>query len=176
MDSTTLANKHLPKSRLTATFIRSLNHIATAGLTDTPGQYRTEPARINNSSHTPTETENIADEVGEFCVFIKENWDMYTALELAAYALWRIVWIHPFSDGNGRTADAVGYFILCRKLESWLPGKEIIPKYWHANRDDRYYDALKSADARGINSPESVTDLTDLMSRALLNQLKSAKL
>lgn len=176
LDITTLSNKHLPASRLSAQFIKDLNQIATAGLCENPGQYRTEPARINNSQHQPIHPNEIADEIGNLCVFVKENWNRYDPFTLASYVLWRLVWIHPFEDGNGRTADAVSYFILCRKLESWLPGKNIIPTYWHDNRDDRYYAALKAADAKNENSPKSVSQLSTLMKRALMNQLKSANL
>jgi len=163
-------------SRLSGQLIRDLNAIATSGLCDTPGVYRQDVASINNSTHKPPEANNITSQMGDLCVFVTEHWDKYDAFELASYVLWRLVWIHPFSDGNGRTADAVSYYILCRKLETWLPGKHIIPKYWHANRDNRYYDALKSADKLGINSPESVSDLVSLMKKALMNQLKSANL
>lgn len=163
-------------SRLSGQLIREFNTIATAGLCDTPGTYRQEEASINNSIHEPPDIDEIAEEIGNLCVFVREHWDDYDPFELASYVLWRIVWIHPFSDGNGRTADAVSYYILCRKLETWLPGKYIIPKYWHDNRDTRYYDALKAADKIGLNTPESVEDLARLMKSALMNQLKSANL
>jgi hypothetical protein len=33
-----------------------------------------------------------------------DNWVTKDPLHLSAYVLWRINWIHPFADGNGRTA------------------------------------------------------------------------
>jgi hypothetical protein len=38
--------------------------------------------------------------------------------ELAAYGLWRLNWIHPFVEGNGRTARAVCYFTSMRPVGS----------------------------------------------------------
>jgi hypothetical protein len=32
-----------------------------------------------------------------------------TAIHLAAYLMWRLNWIHPFADGNGRTARMTSY-------------------------------------------------------------------
>ncbi len=41
----------------------------------------------------------------EFISVIHENWDIMTdPTTLAAYTLWRINWIHPFIEGNGRTS------------------------------------------------------------------------
>ena len=54
--------------------------------------------------------------------YINENWADLSPLHLAAYAMWRLTWIHPFEDGNGRTARAVSYFVLCVKYGRWLPG------------------------------------------------------
>ena len=47
-------------------------------------------------------------------------------LFVAAYVLWRICWIHPFDDGNGRTARAASYFVLCQRL--WLEPSRAIPQ------------------------------------------------
>jgi len=43
----------------------------------------------------------------------------------AAYALWRLNWIHPFCQGNGRTSRALAYFVLCLKYEKWFPGAPV---------------------------------------------------
>jgi hypothetical protein len=38
--------------------------------------------------------------------------------------MWRTNWVHPFDDGNGRTARAASYLVLCVKLGYRLPGKK----------------------------------------------------
>jgi Fic family protein len=51
-----------------------------------------------------------------FFSIIHENW---TILEhptgLAAFAFWNLNWIHPFIEGNGRTARAACYDLICIK-------------------------------------------------------------
>lgn len=34
-------------------------------------------------------------------------------VEAAAYVAWRLTWIHPYCDGNGRTSRAAAYAVLC---------------------------------------------------------------
>src|SRR4051794_35819408 len=51
----------------------------------------------------------------QFIVTVHENWYMWSETVLAAYALWRLNWIHLFVEGNGRTARAACYYLLCVK-------------------------------------------------------------
>jgi Fic family protein len=173
LDTTSLALEHLPNVRLFGTYIRELNAIATAGLCATAGQYRNEPASINTSNHQPPHHTEIEDLIGDLCVDVSKHWGQTDPIDLAAYVIWKLTWIHPFVDGNGRTADAVGYSVLCRKLGFMLPGANPIPTYWHANRDKQYYQALASADSQMPSLPQGPEDLSDLLGRALINQLSS---
>ncbi|HET9282483.1 MAG TPA: Fic family protein [Candidatus Angelobacter sp.] len=50
-----------------------------------------------------------------------------SAIHLAAYVIWRLNWIHPFADGNGRTSRALSYLVLCTRLGERLPGTVTIP-------------------------------------------------
>jgi Fic/DOC family/Transposase DDE domain len=65
-----------------------------------------------------------------FFSLIHENWtivDHPTAL--AAFALWNLNYIHPFIEGNGRTARAACYYLICMKQRK-IPGlcaRRIIP-------------------------------------------------
>ena len=54
-------------------------------------------------------------------------------------------WIHPFIEGNGRTARAVCYYLLCASSGALLPGKKILPERIRENRDG-YELALQAAD------------------------------
>ncbi len=63
----------------------------------------------------------------------------------AAYALWRFNWIHPFPGGNGRTARAISYLILCMDFGGMLPGVPSIPGLIAADRDG-YLEALRETD------------------------------
>ena len=50
--------------------------------------------------------------------------------------------IHPFINGNGRTARAACYFVLCLKSGGWLSGDPILPELIRQNRDE-YVEALQ---------------------------------
>jgi Fic family protein len=67
-------------------------------------------------------------------------------IECAAYALWRINWIHPFRGGNGRTSRMVAYLIICMALGHMLPGTPSIPFQIYEQRDE-YLDSLRAVDA-----------------------------
>ena len=65
----------------------------------------------------------------QFLSVIHENW---TTIDhptlLPAYALWRLNWIHPFIEGNGRTARAACYYLICLRNGGLLPGIKIVPE------------------------------------------------
>ncbi|MBV9180292.1 MAG: Fic family protein [Acidobacteria bacterium] len=65
-----------------------------------------------------------------------------SAFHLAAYVMWRLNWIHPFVNGNGRTTRAVSYYVLCAKLEVYIPGVTTVPELIGHNKDP-YYKALE---------------------------------
>ncbi len=54
-------------------------------------------------------------------------------------------WIHPFVEGNGRTARAACYYLICLKHGKLLPGTKIVPERIRENRRP-YYEALEAAD------------------------------
>jgi Fic family protein len=70
----------------------------------------------------------VSDLMDRFLSFIHENWYAARETQLAAYALWRLNWVHPFVEGNGRTARATAYYILCVRSGRLLPGKKIVPE------------------------------------------------
>ena len=89
---------------------------------------------------------------------------------LAAYVLWRLNWIHPFVEGNGRTARAACYYILCMRQGRLLPGKKIVPE---RIREDRgpYYEALTAADKKWEEGHFDVSELADYLQVKLRDQL-----
>ena len=125
--------------------VRQLNNYAVVHISNTPGKYRERPVFIENTQHIPPEHGKVQGFMEECLHYIAKNWKTHSALHLAAYALWRLNWIHPFMEGNGRTARATCYLILCVKHSLWLPGTNTVLKQI---RDDRtpYYAALREAD------------------------------
>lgn len=59
---------------------------------------------------------------------LNRHWDSAPPIVLEAYALWRLNWIHPFINGNGRTARALCYYVICLRMGGFPPaGMRQIP-------------------------------------------------
>lgn len=106
----------------------------------------------------------------DFVNMVNRIWETTDAVVLAAYVLWRLNYIHPFINGNGRTARATCYFVLCVKLGNLLPGTKILPELLKENRA-AYVAALRHVDASvGPGGPD-LTPLHALLSDLLDQQL-----
>jgi Fic family protein len=103
------------------------------------------------------------------CEYVHENWNK-TPVHLASYLMWRMNWIHPFYGGNGRTARAVSYLILCARLGFVLPGTTTIPELIVNNRAP-YYSALRKADEAYAEGRLDVSEMEELMDSLLAAQL-----
>jgi Fic family protein len=162
--------------KLRANPILQLHQVALDGLHRLTGTFRNTPVKIHGSLHQPPEPAFVADEVQTLCEYINENWNK-SAVHLAAYVLWKMNWIHPFADGNGRTARAVSYVVLSIKLDSLLPGTPTIPEQIASNKDP-YYKALEEADKAWASQKVDVSALEgllgDMLARQLLNAAKEA--
>lgn len=121
----------------------ALNHVAVANISQFGGRFRKEPIYVG--CHIPPHFREVDDWMDRFISNVQENWFEWSPTELAAYGLWRMNWIHPFVEGNGRTARAICYFLLCVRAGSLLPGKKILPERIRESRD-RYVNALIAAD------------------------------
>ncbi len=121
----------------------ALNHVAVANISQQGGRFRKEPIYIGD--HHPPHFPDVDDWMDRFITTAQENWTIWTPTELAAYGLWRLNWIHPFVEGNGRTARATCYFLLCVRGGALLGGSKILPERIRENRDG-YEAALRAAD------------------------------
>lgn len=158
--------------KLRAGPILQLHQAALDGLHRLAGTYRNTPVKIHGSVHHPPEPAFVADEVQTMCEYVNDNWSK-SAVHLAAYVLWKMNWIHPFADGNGRTARAVSYVVLSIKLDSLLPGTPTIPEQIAADKGP-YYKALEDADKAWTAEKVDVSALETLLGNMLAHQLLNA--
>ena len=149
-----------------------LNRFALEGVNRFAGTFRTSEIKISGSRHAPPEFESVPALVEDFCDYINDNWNEQTAIHLSAYALWRLNWIHPFVDGNGRTARIISYIILCAKLGYKLPGEVTIPEQI-SNDKDPYYKALEAADTGFQKGILNLSLMESLLKDFLAGQLIS---
>ncbi|AMN44282.1 Fic family protein [Rhodoplanes sp. Z2-YC6860] len=159
--------------RLRSSTILQLHKAALDGLHPLAGTWRNTPVTIGGSGHKPPEAAFVSEEIEAMCAYVNEHWSTSNALHLAAYVLWKLNWIHPFSDGNGRTARAVSYVVLSAKLDSLLPGAPTIPDQIASNKKP-YYDALEAADGQLTAGKIDVSTLEKMLDAMLAHQLLNA--
>jgi Fic family protein len=149
----------------------ALNYAAVANIAQFGGRYRQEPIYVG--THVPPRYQDVPDLMDRFFSAVHENWNEEHPTLIAAYALWRLNWIHPFLEGNGRTARAACYYLLCMKEGRLLPGKKIVPERIRENRTP-YYDALQAADRAWEEGHFNVTEMAEYLSALLKAQLAEA--
>jgi Fic family protein len=147
----------------------TLNHVAVANISQFGGRFREEPIYVGN--HIPPHFKDVPDLMDRFISTIHENWYNWTPTELAAYGLWRLNWIHPFIEGNGRTARATCYYLLCVRSESLLPGRRIVPERIRDNREG-YVSGLRAADKAWFAGNLDFTELEAYLAELLEAQLR----
>lgn len=121
----------------------SLNGTAVANISQFGGRFREEPVYLKD--HVPPHFKDIPHLMDQFISTVQENWFVWSEYVLASYVLWRLNWIHPFIEGNGRTARAACYYILCVKSGGLPGGKITLPERIRHDREP-YYAALTEAD------------------------------
>jgi Fic family protein len=147
----------------------SLNAAATANIAQHGGRYREQPIYVGN--HIPPHFERVSHFMDQFISDVHENWDILTGpTEMAAFALWRMNWIHPFVEGNGRTARAACYYLICLRAGTLLPGTKIVPERIRENRP-AYYSALQYSDRAWAEGHFDVSELSNYLNGLLLDQL-----
>ena len=159
--------------RLRSNIILRLHKAALEGLHPLAGTWRNTPVKIGGSGHQPPEEAFVSEEVELMCNYVNEHWNDASAVHLCAYVLWKLNWIHPFADGNGRTARAVAYVVLSTKLDSLLPGSPSIPEQIAVDKSP-YYKGLEKADTAWKDEKVDVSALENMLEGMLAKQLLSA--
>jgi Fic family protein len=78
------------------------------------GKYRTGQVRVAGATFMPPPAEKIQKMINELLQTLSQNPDELRPIELAAFFHHKFVYIHPFLDGNGRTARLLTNAILMK--------------------------------------------------------------
>lgn len=162
-----------PTYKLRVSIILRLHRILMSGLSEYAGLPRPDDVEIEGSRHTPPPADAVPRLLEDFCDYVSDHWKVSTPLHLASYVLWRINWIHPFTDGNGRTARCLSYLVLCARLGYQVPGGITIPDQISSDKEP-YYKALERADTADEGTPD-VTAIERLLDTLLARQLLSVQ-
>jgi Fic family protein len=119
--------------------IRSFNQMVIQDIDkEWAGKYRNSEVIITGSKHNPPSAIDIPILMENFIEWFKQNNNNFHPVELAAIIHYKLVAIHPFFDGNGRTGRLLMNFIL---MGNGYPLSIILK-----NDRKRYYNDLAKAD------------------------------
>ncbi|WP_315121199.1 Fic family protein [uncultured Clostridium sp.] len=95
--------------------IKNLHYIILKSIDNkNAGEYRKSNVLISGSRHKPVEHFLVPEKMQELIDWYKENKSKMHPIQLAAMFHFKYVYIHPFIDGNGRSARLLMNLILMR--------------------------------------------------------------
>ena len=133
------------KSELTEDVILQLHRLIMSNITEDAGHYRTMGVRMTGATFMPPPSSEVKPRIDELLKWLRENPDELTPIELAAVFHHRFVQIHPFSQGNGRTARLLMNALL---MKDGYPFIAIVPKLDRP----KYLKTLMEADLGNTSS------------------------
>lgn len=158
--------------KLRLSLVLALHREALAGISMFAGNFRPAGVRIQGSQHEPVGAHLVPELIEEMCDYVNSHWEQSTPIHLGAYIMWRLNWIYPFADGNGRTSRILSYVILSIRAGTVLPGIPTIPDQIVDNRIP-YFEALDAADAAWREGRIDVSRMEELIGELLARQLAS---
>lgn len=127
-----------PKYTLRSIDILSLHGMVLRSIEDDfAGRIRNGAVRIVGANFTPPNATKVDGLLDELIEFVNDNPLQLNEIVLATIFHHRLVWIHPFFDGNGRTVRLAINLLL---LKAGFPPAIILK-----NDRKKYYDALNQA-------------------------------
>lgn len=136
---------------ITEQFIRELHHLAVSGLLREgdphPGQYRASGVRIGGAEHLPPDASLVPMYMQELAAFVnRDDAPKYDLIKMAL-AHHRLLWTHPFGNGNGRTVRLLSYAMLIKYgFNVQVGGRVLNPTAVFCNDRNGYYENLSKAD------------------------------
>ena len=163
---------------LTEDIIKKIHSIVTKDIEhkyNIPGQYRNNIVKVGNEEHggiyiPPKILEDIQKLMKEFIEWInREEFLELAPMIRAALAHYHLGLIHPFADGNGRTARLVEALLLRLSGIKYVP--VMLSNFYYRNIDD-YFRAFSNS----INNKENdVTSFLKFGFKGLIESLNEIK-
>ncbi len=135
------------KSVLTEYDLKQIHAIVLKSIDkENAGAYRNVPVMISGSSFIPPQPYLLSKMMEDYFIFYNEHKDTLHPVVLAAEMHERLVTIHPFIDGNGRTSRLVMNLILLQH------GYPIANIKGDADTRMKYYSSLEKAQTQNDKS------------------------
>lgn len=172
------SDKHGTSRHLNQVALRELHRTGTFLLLKKPGQYREGGVVLELPDgkviYEPPSHAEVEHYLDIFFNALSERWATSTPVAAGAYTLWFINWVHPFKNGNGRSARAFCYATMAMRMGYMPPGQKTVPELIKEN-DEEYQLALRTGDGGYNASGEpDLSALETLLDRLLAEQLEAA--
>ncbi len=161
-----------PEQPINKTFLCALHKILTNELSPekegsyNSGGYRQGNVSISRATYTPPLNIKVPEYMDELINFINQPADLQDELLKVAIAHHRLVWIHPFDNGNGRMARILTYAML-KKAKFDKISLLNTAAIFCINRE-QYFENLAKADT---GSAEGLLDWCRFVLSGLLSEL-----
>lgn len=130
---------HDKKHTISEVLIRHLHQMVIQEIDkEWAGRYRDRNVIIGGAKHTPPEAVEIPAQMHDLISWLRSNKNKLHPIELAALLHHKLVYIHPFFDGNGRTARLAMNVLL---MQAGYPLVIVLK-----NDRKKYYRVLSKAD------------------------------
>ena len=150
------------KTNFTERDLLSIHNLILRGIdSENAGKYRKVQVMISGSSHLPPSPLKIRDEMDALFNWYQGNKNTLHPVVLAAEMHERLVTIHPFIDGNGRTSRLVMNLILLQN------GYALANIKGDSASRLAYYNALENAQTQ-----HDKNDFLELVSKTTLESMK----
>ncbi len=132
--------EHKSKNTISEHLIKTLHSLVIQDVNkDIAGKYRNRDVFITGTEHTPPSAIEVSAKMNDLIDWARRNYKKMNIVEFSAIFHHKLVHIHPFEDGNGRTGRLVMNIFL---MEYGFP-LVIIQK----NDRQKYYRVLSEADS-----------------------------
>jgi Fic family protein len=133
------------RSTLSENLIRNINSLIMEETDkEWAGKYRNSNVIIAGADHDPPDALEVPKRMQEMIDWYRDNQKKLHVVELSALLHHYLVYIHPFFDGNGRTARLIMNLLL---MKAGYPIVIILK-----NDRKKYYDVLSKADNKKFES------------------------
>ena len=155
------------RAKLDERTLKTIHHLILKNIDDeNAGMYRSINVRISGSQLEPPHFLQVENAMQELFDWYNQEKDRLHPVELAALFHFKFVYIHPFADGNGRTARLLMNLIL---MSHGYP-----PAIVKAENSQRltYYEVLETASVQGNTQP-FIELITQCVEESLTTYLKA---
>ncbi|MCT4664067.1 MAG: Fic family protein [Flavobacteriales bacterium] len=135
------------KNQITERDILQIHSLILQGINkENAGAYRKVQVIISGAKHIPPQPFLVPKKMEELMIWYNENKNLLHPIDLSAEMHERLVTIHPFIDGNGRTSRLLMNLILLQH------GYPIVILKGDVENRLKYYQALELAQVEGDKS------------------------